>query len=56
VLELPNARLLTINAGAHQVWVDAPGVVLPAVDTFLRGKWPEGAQRVTVLDPGPSGR
>ena len=55
-LELPNARLLTVNAAAHQVWVDAPDVVLRAVDTFLRGKWPAGAQRVTVLDPGPTGR
>ena len=55
-LELPNARLLTINAGAHQVWVDAPEVVLPAVDTFLRGGWPAGAQRVIVLDPGPTER
>ena len=55
-LELPNARLLTINAAAHQVWVDAPTVVLGAVDTFLRGEWPTGAQRVSVLDPGPTAR
>ena len=55
-LELPNARLLPINAAAHQVWVDAPTVVIRAVDTFLRGQWPAGAQRVTVLDPGPTGR
>jgi proline iminopeptidase len=53
-LELPNARLLTINAAAHQAWVDAPTVVLPAVDRFLRGEWPAGAQRVTVLDPEPA--
>ena len=55
-LELPNARLLTINAGAHQVWVDAPTIVLRAIDTFLRGEWPVGSQRVSVLDPGPDAR
>jgi proline iminopeptidase len=55
-LELPNARLLTINAAAHQVWVDAPAVVLGAIDTFLRGEWPRGSHRVTVLDPGPTAR
>jgi pimeloyl-ACP methyl ester carboxylesterase len=55
-LELPNARLLTINAAAHQVWVDAPAAVLGAVDTFLRGEWPAGSQRVSVLDPGPTAR
>ncbi|MFN2564872.1 MAG: alpha/beta fold hydrolase [Gemmatimonadaceae bacterium] len=50
-LELPNARLLTVPGAAHQVWVDALDVVLGAVDTFLRGHWPAGAERVTVLDP-----
>jgi proline iminopeptidase len=52
-LELPNARLLTVEGAAHQIWVDAPEVVLGAIDTFLRGEWPPGAERVTVLDPRP---
>jgi pimeloyl-ACP methyl ester carboxylesterase len=47
--DMPNEWPINL---ARQVWVDAPKVVLPAVDTFLRGNWPAGARRVTVLDPG----
>jgi hypothetical protein len=28
------------------VWLDAPQVVFPAIDTFLRGNWPRTAVRV----------
>jgi proline iminopeptidase len=43
---LPDGRLLTVPGGGHMVWLDAPRVVLPAVDGFLRGTWPQGAVRV----------
>lgn len=50
-LELPNARLLAVEGAAHQIWVDAPDLVLGAIDTFLRGEWPAGAERVTAAGP-----
>jgi proline iminopeptidase len=43
---LPDGRLLTVPGGGHMVWLDAPQVVLPAIDTFLRGNWPRTAVRV----------
>jgi proline iminopeptidase len=49
-LTLPNARLLTIEGAAHQVTADAPEIVLPAIDVFLTGKWPDGVERVTALE------
>ena len=45
-LMLPNARLLTITGAAHFPWIDAPEIVFPAIDIFLRGKWPTGAEKV----------
>jgi pimeloyl-ACP methyl ester carboxylesterase len=51
-LTLPNARLLTINGGAHQSFDEFPDIVLPAVRTFLGGNWPERAQQVTSLNTG----
>jgi len=50
-LTLPDARLLTVPGAAHNAWVERPDVVLPAVDEFLRGRWPAAAERVTRLDP-----
>jgi len=32
---LPNAKLLTIEGGAHAAWVDAPDVVFPAIREFI---------------------
>ena len=46
-LTLPNARLLTIEGAAHQLTPDAPDIVLPAIDDFVDGRWPDGAERVT---------
>jgi proline iminopeptidase len=43
---LPDGRLLTVRGGGHMVWLDAPQVVFPAIDTFLRGGWPRDAVRV----------
>jgi proline iminopeptidase len=49
-LTLPNARLITIERAAHQVTVDAPEIVLPAIDTFVGGRWPERAEKITSLE------
>ena len=43
---LPNARLLTIENAAHAPWVEAPEKVFDAIDLFLKGEWPEGAEGV----------
>src|SRR5688572_10141407 len=45
---LPNARLVTVRGAAHMPWLDQPALVLGAIDTFLGGQWPEGAERVTA--------
>jgi pimeloyl-ACP methyl ester carboxylesterase len=45
---LPNARLLTVSGTAHAPWIEAPGVVLPALQRFLDGEWPAGATRVVA--------
>ena len=47
---LPNARLLTVAGAAHQSWADAPEVVFPAIETFLKGRWPKSAERITAVD------
>ncbi len=49
-LTLPNARLITLEGAAHQVTADAPEVVLPAIATFVDGRWPERAEKVTSLE------
>jgi pimeloyl-ACP methyl ester carboxylesterase len=35
---LPHGLLLTVKGAAHCSWADAPDVVIPAIDGFLRGK------------------
>jgi pimeloyl-ACP methyl ester carboxylesterase len=50
-LTLPNARLLTIKGGAHQSFDEFREIVVPAVTRFLEGNWPEGAARITSLNP-----
>ena len=47
---LPNARLVTVEEGAHQLTVDAPEIVLPAIEEFVAGRWPARAERVTRLE------
>ncbi|MBZ5577713.1 MAG: alpha/beta hydrolase [Acidobacteriia bacterium] len=42
---LPNARLLTIDEAAHVPWIEAPETVYGAIDTFLDGAWPPGAEQ-----------
>ena len=51
-MALPNARLITVNNAAHAPWIEAPQIVFSAVETFLAGVWPDGAEKVTSLDPG----
>ena len=43
---LPVARLLTIPGAAHMPWIDQPDLVFRAIDTFLKGQWPAGAELV----------
>jgi pimeloyl-ACP methyl ester carboxylesterase len=41
---LTDARLLTVPGAAHMVWIDAPEVVVSAIDEFLAGGWPAAAE------------
>jgi proline iminopeptidase len=43
---LPDARLITLDKAAHQLWVDEPAIAFGAIDRFLRGEWPERAERI----------
>jgi proline iminopeptidase len=52
-LTLPNARLITIERAAHQVTADAPEVVIPAIDTFVAGRWPARAEKIRSLERAP---
>lgn len=51
---LPDARLVTVSGAAHVPWVEAPELVFGSIGTFLRGQWPEAAQRVSRFDRGGS--
>jgi proline iminopeptidase len=53
-LTLPDARLITVERAAHQVATDAPGVVLPAIDEFVSGRWPARAEKITTLERYPT--
>ncbi|HSR49717.1 MAG TPA: alpha/beta hydrolase [Acidobacteriota bacterium] len=44
VRTLPNARLVTIDKGAHQSFSEYPEQVRRAVEVFLAGDWPKGAE------------
>ena len=46
---LPNARLRTVEGGAHQAWADDPSV-LDEVQSFLGGVWPERAKRIAIAE------
>lgn len=52
-LTLPNARLITVERAGHQVTADAPEIVLSAIGTFVSGRWPERAEKITSLERGP---
>lgn len=40
---LPNARLVTVEDAGHVPWIEKPGKVFSAIDTFLDGEWPDDA-------------
>jgi pimeloyl-ACP methyl ester carboxylesterase len=42
---LPDARLVTIEGGAHAPWIEAPKKVFAAIRTFLNGSWPEESEK-----------
>lgn len=39
-----NARLLVVNGAAHMPFVEQPDLVMPAIDEFLSGRWPEASE------------
>jgi len=44
---VPDARLFTIDGSGHWPWLERPDALLPALETFLSGAWPDGAQIVS---------
>jgi hypothetical protein len=46
--------LLTVLAGAHQSFDEYPDVVLPAIDQFLKGRWPQAVEKVNTLSINPN--
>lgn len=43
VTALPNARILRLRETGHFPHAERPAIVFPAIETFLRGKWPKSA-------------
>ena len=41
---LPNARLITIENGAHLPWIESPEIVFSSIKTFFEGEWPDEAR------------
>jgi pimeloyl-ACP methyl ester carboxylesterase len=50
VLTVRDGRLVTIKGAAHMSWIEAPELVFSSIDTFLAGKWPAAAEKVTQLE------
>lgn len=44
----PRSRLLLIPGAGHRTWLDRPNQLFDAIDTFLRGEWPDGATEIRV--------
>jgi proline iminopeptidase len=44
VQALCNARLLMVPEAGHLPFVEQPDIFYPAVDAFLKGEWPDGAE------------
>lgn len=42
----PNARLFVIEKAGHMAQVEAPAVFFPAIETFLKGNFPDTARKV----------
>jgi proline iminopeptidase len=45
-IHAPEGRLLLVPGAGHRNWLDRPAYLFRAIDTFLRGEWPEGAVEV----------
>jgi pimeloyl-ACP methyl ester carboxylesterase len=43
---LPQGRLLRIDRAGHLPWVERPEVFFSAVEAFLQGRWPPGAEEI----------
>ena len=50
VAHLPEARLLTVRGAGHMPWLENPGAVFPAIDSFLGGEWPQNAARTAIME------
>ena len=46
VARQPNARLLVVPGAGHWPHYERPELVIPAIDRFLRGEWPEGGLEI----------
>jgi proline iminopeptidase len=44
---IEDARVLWLTGVGHFPWLEDPATFFPATDAFLRGKWPDAADRVT---------
>jgi pimeloyl-ACP methyl ester carboxylesterase len=40
------ARLLTVRGAGHLAWAEAPTAVIPALERFLSGEWPDAAHPI----------
>ncbi|GAC1347522.1 MAG: alpha/beta hydrolase [Ktedonobacteraceae bacterium] len=47
---IPDSRLFTIAGAGHYPWLEAPEIFFPAVEQFLAGRWPEGAEKVHKIN------
>ncbi len=48
---LPNGRLLVLDGSGHFPYLEVPERFFGAAEAFLKGRWPAGAEGVSV--PGP---
>lgn len=44
----PDARFLRIDGAGHHPYIERPQEFFPAVETFLQGEWPRGAESVPL--------
>lgn len=42
----PNARLLLVNGAGHWPHYEQPATTLGAIERFLAGEWPAGAEAI----------
>lgn len=43
---LPSGRLLSVENAGHAPWIEAPETVFDAIEMFLGGTWPSGAETI----------